>query len=102
MKNFFKLKYQLLVVASTMAWDSFESAVWNYLQKDKSKRLSPFEEKVHNFLFNDQLKTKRGVVVQLDEIQEFDEKDFAEYNRYDNAYPDRFVAKYDANHNRIW
>ncbi len=96
MKNLSKLSLipftiGLIPIIITGLWNSFESSVWNYLQKDKSKPLSKREEKVHNWLFDSQ-----------DEIVEFDASEFKEYAIYDRAYPDRFVVKYDENFNRIW
>lgn len=100
LRDLIVLSWFLTKGIATAVYDSVETAIWNKLQKDKSKPLSPFWEKVHNVVFNYDNKNSHGNYV--DEIVEFYDHQFKDYNTYDKAHPDRFVAKYDENHNRIW
>lgn len=71
-------------------WNAFETSTWNWLQKQKNKPLDPLNQWAHDIVFDSK-----------DEIVEFFPEEFASYDRYDKAYPDRFEAKYDENLNRI-
>lgn len=85
-----KLFFVLIPVIINGIWDAFDMFIWNWLQKEKNKPLDPLNQWAHDLVFDSK-----------DEFVEFFPEEFASYDRYDKAYPDRFDAKYDENLNRI-
>lgn len=90
----FQIAYMVVYLFPVMKeglYNSFERAILNWLEREKRKPLSKFDQKWHDRVFGSK-----------DEIVECDASEFKEYEVYNKAYPDRFRVKYDVNLNRTW
>jgi uncharacterized protein YyaL (SSP411 family) len=90
----FQIAYMVITLFPVMKeglYNSFERAILNWLEREKRKPLSKFDQWWHDRVFGSE-----------NEIVEFDVEEFKDYAVYDKAYPDRFRVKYDENLNRIW
>jgi len=70
--------------------EHFSDYIWNSLQKS-DKPLTGWNKIIHDNVFGSD-----------GEIVDCYKEDFEDYYKYDRAYPDRFVVKYDKDLNRIW